>query len=46
MIGKIETEALIRAGMKPGVAGATVAKAIDALKQAGVAAPTKIPWVK
>jgi hypothetical protein len=40
----IETNALIRGGMAPGVARATVAKAIDALKQAGVSGPTRIPW--
>jgi len=40
----IETQALVRAGMNPGAAQATVARAIDALKAAGVSGPTKIPW--
>jgi hypothetical protein len=31
-------------GMKPDVAQATVAKAIQALKDARVAAPVRIPW--
>lgn len=43
-MSNIETEALIRGGMSPEMAKATVAKAIDALKEAGVAAPTRIPW--
>jgi hypothetical protein len=42
----IETQALIRGGMNPGMAQATVAKAIEALKGAGVPGPTRIPWGK
>jgi hypothetical protein len=45
-IAKIETEALVETGMKLGIANATVAKAIRALKDAGVAAPVRIPWGK
>jgi len=40
----IETQALVRGGMQPGIARATVLKAIQALKDAGVSAPTRIPW--
>jgi hypothetical protein len=40
----IETNALIRGGMAPEMASATVTRAIDALKQAGVAGPIRIPW--
>ena len=32
--------------MKPDMAQATVAKAIKALKDAGVAGPVRTPWVK
>jgi hypothetical protein len=40
----IETQALIRGGMHPGMARATVQKAIQSLKDAGVSGPTRIPW--
>ena len=40
----IETQALVKAGMNPGMAQATVTKAINALKAAGVKGATKIPW--
>ncbi|WP_437523831.1 SpvB/TcaC N-terminal domain-containing protein [Sorangium sp. So ce726] len=40
----IETNALVRGGMAPGMASATVTRAIDALRQAGVSGPTRIPW--
>jgi predicted phage-related endonuclease len=45
-IAKIETEALVDAKMNLDIAKATVAKAIKALKDAGVAAPLRIPWGK
>ena len=41
---QIETQALIRGGMEPGMARATVPQAIQALKDAGVSGPTRIPW--
>ena len=40
----IETQALIAGGMEAGMARATVQKAIQGLKDAGVAGPTRIPW--
>ncbi|WP_460595885.1 RHS repeat domain-containing protein [Geomonas sp. Red276] len=40
----IETKALIRGGMKPEMAETTVKKAVQALKDAGVTGPTRIPW--
>ncbi len=40
---RIETEALVRAGMNPRMARATVKRAIDDLKKAGVSGPTRIP---
>lgn len=43
-IAKLETEVLVKAGMNPATAKATVDKAIQALKEAGVAAPVRIPW--
>ncbi len=43
-MAKIETNALVKGGMKVEQAAATVGKAIDALKAAGVAGPTRIPW--
>jgi hypothetical protein len=43
-IAKIETDALVKGGMKPDMAQATVAKAIKALKDAGVAGPVRTPW--
>lgn len=41
---QIETQALVRGGMQPTMAQATVQQAIQALKNAGVSAPTRIPW--
>ncbi|CAN5831421.1 hypothetical protein BH11PLA1_BH11PLA1_01550 [soil metagenome] len=43
---RIETQALIRAGMQPGVALATVRKSIQEVKDAGVVEPIRIPWSK
>jgi RHS repeat-associated protein len=43
-VSSIETNALIRGGMSPGMAQATVDQAIQALQQAGVSGPTRIPW--
>ena len=43
---KIETQALVKGGMNFDTAQATVKQAINALREAGVAAPTKIPWGK
>jgi hypothetical protein len=40
----IETQALIRAGMQPSMARVTVQQGIQALKNAGVSGPTRIPW--
>jgi hypothetical protein len=40
----IETQALITGGMQPGMARATVQKAIQWLKDSGVSGPTRIPW--
>lgn len=45
-IAMIETEALVEAGMTLDVAKVTVAKAIQALKDSGVADPVRIPWGK
>jgi len=46
-VEEIETNALVRGGMKnTSAARATVQKAINQLKQSGVAAPTRIPWSK
>jgi RHS repeat-associated protein len=42
----IETKALIKGGMDPAVAKATVQKAINTLKDAGVSGPVRIPWGK
>lgn len=44
VIERIETQALIKAGMNPEQAAATVQQAIQALKDAGVTASTRIPW--
>ena len=41
---RIETQALVKGGMNEGAAQATVTKAINALKESGVAGPTRIPW--
>ena len=41
---RIEAEALIRGGMNPEMARATVQKAIKALQSAGVTGPIRIPW--
>ena len=43
-VSTIETNALVRGNMAPDMARATVTRAIDALKQAGVSGPTRIPW--
>ena len=40
----IETQALIRGGMQPSMARATAQQGIQALKDAGVSGPTRIPW--
>jgi len=40
----IETQALIKGGMSPGSAAATVNNAINALKASGVNGPNRIPW--
>ena len=40
----IEANALVRGGMAPDMAKATVEKAISALKASGVPGPTRIPW--
>lgn len=45
-VAKIETDALITAKMNAEQARATVAKAIQALKDSGVTAPIRIPWGK
>lgn len=45
-VTKIEMQALVRGGMASGMAQATVQKAIQALKVAGVSGPTRIPWGK
>lgn len=44
VIAEIETEVLVKSGLEPGIASATVAKSIKALKDAGVAGPVRIPW--
>ena len=41
---QIESQALIQAGMDAATARATVQRAIQALKDAGVSGPTRIPW--
>jgi RHS repeat-associated protein len=41
---EIEVQALIKGGMKSDMAKSTVQTAIQALKDAGVAGPTRIPW--
>ena len=43
---EIEVQALIQGGMKPDMAKSTVQTAIQALKDVGVAGPTRIPWSK
>jgi len=43
-VSKIETDALIRGGMTPEMASSTVRQAIEALKNAGVSGPSRIPW--
>ena len=45
-VAKIEIDALVTGEMKLETARATVAKAIQALKESGVVAPTRIPWGK
>ncbi|NNM87187.1 MAG: hypothetical protein HKL95_01575, partial [Phycisphaerae bacterium] len=41
---QIETQSLIRGGMKPAMAKTTVQRAIQMLKDAGVSKPIRIPW--
>lgn len=41
---KIEKQALVAAGMRPGMASSTVDGAISALRESGVKEPTRIPW--
>jgi hypothetical protein len=43
-VQSIETKALVKGGMSRVAAEATVSKAINALKAAGVKQPTRIPW--
>ncbi len=43
-IARIETKSLSAGGMDADMTGATVQRAIQSLKDAGVAGPTKIPW--
>jgi hypothetical protein len=43
-VERIETEALVRGGLNSEVARATVRQAIEALKNAGVPGPARIPW--
>jgi len=43
-VERIETEALVHGGLNSDVARATVKQAIDALKNAGVPGPARIPW--
>jgi hypothetical protein len=43
-VAQIETQALIRGGIKPEVAQTTVRQAIQALQRDGVSGPTRIPW--
>jgi hypothetical protein len=40
----IESNALVRGGMAESMANTTVNQAIQALKDAGVSGPTRIPW--
>jgi hypothetical protein len=44
VVAKIEANALESAGMESSLAQRTVNKAINALKKAGIANPTRIPW--
>jgi hypothetical protein len=43
-IESIETQALVKSGMDPGRAAATVRETIKALIASGVKEPTRIPW--
>jgi hypothetical protein len=45
-VERIETQALVQAGMNPRIARATVRRAIADLKTKGVKGPTRIPWSK
>jgi hypothetical protein len=45
-VTRIEIASLVQARMDPKMAQATVAKAIQALKDSGIAAPVRIPWGK
>jgi hypothetical protein len=46
VVAEIETASLVDALMDPKMAQATVAKAIQALKESNVAGPIRIPWGK
>ena len=43
-VAKIETQALVKAGMNQSMAQNTVQQAIQQLRSMGVAQPTRIPW--
>jgi hypothetical protein len=43
-VQSIETRALVKGGMDQATAAATISKAINTLKAAGVKGPTQIPW--
>ena len=43
-VESIETQALVKSGLSPDRAAATVRKTIKALIASGVKEPTKIPW--
>jgi hypothetical protein len=44
VVQDIETQALVQGGMNPEQAAATAQKAIQSLKNSGIAGPTRIPW--
>jgi hypothetical protein len=44
VVETIETEALVRGGLDPDAARATVKQAIEALQKGGVPGPTRVPW--
>ena len=43
-VERSETDALVSGGLQADVARATVKRAIDGMKEAGIAGPTRIPW--
>jgi hypothetical protein len=43
-VSRVEVNALVRGGMSPTMARSTVRRAVQALRQSGVTAPTRIPW--